>query len=46
MPKERRETDAKLNRDQLSINEAVVLVNLPYITTTQKVIDRLIIADY
>ena len=38
MPKERREREAKLDMDQLSINQAVVLDNLPYITTTKKVI--------
>jgi len=38
MPKERREREAKLDIDQLSINQAVVLDNLPYVTTTKKVI--------
>jgi len=38
MPKERREREAKLDMDQLSINQAVVLDNLPYVTTTKKVI--------
>jgi len=38
MPKERRDREAKLDMDQLSINQAVVLENMPYISHTKKVL--------
>jgi len=38
MPKERREREAKLDMEQLSLNQPVVLENLPYTLVTKKVI--------